>query len=59
MSKDCFECNELPSEAIEVVNLYTTKEYFKNKYFKLCEEYGKLNAELNELKELRKKEVTP
>ena len=50
MSYDCFECEELPSEARAVRDLYTTKEYFRENYFKLCEEYDKLEAELKQLR---------
>ena len=56
MSKCCIDCDELPNEARAVRDLYTTKEYYKNQWFKLSEKYEELEAEL---KQLRKKEETP
>lgn len=56
VSNDCIDCDELPSEARAVRDLYTTKEYFRQQYFSVCEELESLKKEL---KQLRKREVTP
>ena len=56
MSYDCPDCDELPSEARAVRDLYTTMEYYKERYYVTAKE---LEATRKELKQLRQKEETP
>ena len=56
MSKNCIDCDELPSEARAVRDLYDTMDYYRRLYRAVSEDRDNLKEEL---KQLRKKEVTP
>ena len=56
MSIGCPDCDELPSEARQVRDLYDTMDYYRRLYRAVSEERDNLKQEL---KQLRKKEVTP
>lgn len=56
MSVDCIECDELPSEARAVRDLYTTMEYYKKRYYVTAKE---LETTRKELKQLRQREEAP
>ena len=53
---DCIECEELSGIAREVQELYKERDHYRELYFETCRDFDKLEAEL---KQLRKKEVTP
>lgn len=55
-SNGCIKCYEVPRIARDVQDLYDTMDYYRRLYRAVSEERDNLKQEL---KQLRKKEVTP